>query len=489
MRDQILVLNYDSRYAASIASKLRAEKIYCKILPGNATVERVMSEEALGLILAGGLSGQMPGELDGQLLRAGMPVLALGDAASAVAALLGAPVAESVLINEVETVSFLPSRITQEEEMQSDRLLGVVRPFTLTDDLAALAQFEETVIGVAHKTLDIFALQTQLEPNDPDMMGVILRFAQQVCGATPWWSEDAFIKNAKADILEAAGAGQAVCLMSGGMESGVTAMLAHRALGDRLRCIFVDTGLLREGETEDFLTYYQSQGLNITVVKAEDKVLSALSGLLQPWDKQQAIFDCLQKVIDQACSGLSFDLVIDTSSASTLLSAKAASPILPHVISEFPSIAPVQELFRDEIRLVGEALGMPHEVTRMQPFPWTGLALRIIGECTKEKLTLLRTADAIFQEELRLAGQQKRLWKYFAMLHSIPYQEDPEAPVIALRAVSASHQGGDVRALPARLPYDLLERCTERILTECQKVSKIVYDLTPGQNLQQIEWH
>lgn len=489
MRDQILVLDYDSRYAAAITSKLRAEKIYCKILPGNATVERVMSEEALGLILAGGLSGQMPGELDGQLLRAGMPVLALGDAASAVAALLGAQAAEILQVNDVETVSFHPSRITPQEEMQSDRQLSAIRPLSLTDDLAPLAQFDETIIGAAHKTLDIFALQTQLEPNDPDMMGIILRFAQNVCGATTWWGEDAFIKNAKADILEAAGAGQAVCLMSGGMESGVTAMLAHRALGDRLHCIFVDNGLLREGEAEDFLAYYRGQGIKITMTKAEDKVLRRLSGLLQPKDKQEAIFDCLQTVIDQTSNSLQFDLVIDTSSASTLLSGSRKALSLPHVRSDKPSISPCSELFRDEIRQVGEALGMTHEITRMQPFPWTGLALRIIGECTREKLALLRAADAIFQEELRLAGQQKRLWKYFAMLHSIPYQEDPEAPVIALRAVSASHQGGDVRALPARLPYDLLERCTERILNEYPVVSKIVYDLTPGQNLQQIEWH
>ena len=488
MRDQILVLNYNNVYAASIAARLRAEKIYAKIIPGESSVESIMAEEALGLILAGGLNGELPGGLDGQLLRAGIPVLALGDTAAAVALLLGAQAGEKIAVNEVDTLTLLPSRITYELS-ESERVLGTVVPLQLTEDLEPLAQRDGSILGVMHKTLNIFALQCQLETNDPDMMGLLMRFAQDICGCTKWWGEDAFISAAKAEIIEAAKGGQALCVMSGGLDSGVTALLAHRALGGRLQCLFVDTGLLRENEAEEFTAYYKRAGLNLHIIDAGERFLKALAGLVHPGEKKDAVHTTMQDVLDEAVQALSFSLVVQSTSGDALLFKEKKQPKTASINSDQPVIAPLGELFKEEIRLIGEVLGLPQEMTRMQSFPWTGLALRVVGECTRDKLGILRRADAVFNEEILETGLNKRLWKYFAILYQDPFQSDTDMLVIALRAVSASHLGSDVRAIPARLPYDLLERYTERVLSAYPSVSKIVYDVTPAANLQQIEWH
>ena len=489
MRDQILVLNFNSIYAAAIAARLRAEKIYCRIVPGDTPAEDVISEEALGMIFAGGLTGEMPGSLDGQLLRTGMPVLALGDTAAAVATLLGGSVGEKNEINKVDTIRLHPSRITGDLE-QSERMLGVVYPLGLTDDLNPLAQNgEDFILGVSHKTLDIYALQCQLEPNDPDMMGILLRFSQDVCGCTKWWSEDAFISVAKAAISEAAGDGNALCVMSGGLDSGVAALLAHRALGDRLHCIFVDTGLLREQEVDSFAAYYKNAGLNLNIIHSSERFLDALIGVSEQDEKRKVISEILLSELEKALLGISFDLVIESCSGTAFISKQEYSASnTPRLMTGKPSIAPLSELFKDEIRLIGEALGMPQELTKMQPFPWTGLALRVMGECTREKLSILRRADAEFSEEIRNAGLTRKLWKFFAMLYHAPYKNNTNSMVIALRAVTASHQGSDVRAMPARLPYDLLERYAQRIMSAYPMIGKVVYDLTPGSSLQQIEW-
>lgn len=487
MRDQILVLDFDSSYAALIASRLRAEKVYCKILPGDAPVERLVAEEALGLVLAGGVSGSEPVRLDGQLLRTGMPVLALGDTAVAVAGLLGSQAGEARAVNDVDTLTFLPSRIT-EDLGESERMFTTVRPLGPSDDLDPLAELDGVVLGVMHKSLDIFALQCQLEQNDPDIMSLLLQFCLNVCGATRWWGEDAFISKARADIQAAVPEGNALCVMSGGLDSGVSALLAHRALGNRLQCVFVDTGLLREGEAADFSAYYQTAGLNLRIIHAEERFLQALKSVKKQEEKRARVMETLQSVLDETVASMRFDLLIRSTSGSSLLSDARGAQQSPRVHTDKPSVSPLQELFKDEIRSVGEALGMPPELTRMQSFPWTGLALRVMGECTKGKLDLLRRADALFGEEIREAGLAKRFWKYFAMLYEAPYQDRERAPVIALRAVTASHQGGDVRALPARLPWDLLERYTAQMLSEHPEIAKIVYDLTPGDTLQQSEW-
>lgn len=489
MQDQLIVLNFDRQYAAALASRLRAEKIYCRILPASTLARDIRAIDPQGLVLAGGVSGQFAGEVDPELMHLGIPILALGDIAPAAATLLGAEAWEKRTVNGVGTVSFFPSPITGEME-ETERQLAYVNPLHLPDGMVPLAQWEDAIIGVQHAEKRIYTLQLQLEANDMDMMELLLRFATQVCGCTPWWGEEAFIAQTKAAIAQRVGKGKAVCIMSGGLVSGVNAVLAHRVLGERLQCLYVDTGLLRAHETDRFVEYYRDRlGLNLKVIHAESHFLEALQGLEQPEDKQAVILRMLQETLEQSMQAMDYDLLLLPVSASQLMDGENALTPMGRISQPRAVMMPLSELYKEEIRFVGEALGMPPEVIQMQPFPWTGLALRISGECTPEKVELLRQIDAIFSDEIRSAGLHKKLWKYFAVLHHMPDHPEQSADLILLRAVTASHQGGNINALAARLPYDLLERFTARVRGASPQVRKVFYDLTPGSSgHQDFEW-
>lgn len=486
MRDMLLVLNYDSRYASALALKLRAERIDCRILPGDTPFETVIAQEAMGLVLAGSTKGELPDSLDGRLLSCGIPILAMGDTALAVNSLLGGQLHDKQAVQDVETVSFLKSKLTQELS-ESERYITVLRPLGLPQDLQPLAQIGEQVIGFMHQSLPIYGFSFQLESNDVDGVGILMSFAQAVCGCSTWLSDSAFIAATKQELQRFSGSGQAVCAMTGGLDSGVSAVLAHQVLGQRLQCVFIDTGLLRENEAEDFLSYYRGTlNMNILHINAQERFLSALSGLTDQREKAGAVADCYMQVLGETLSRLSFDLVIRGTSANDLLGTDGSLPRRPFP-SDKPSYEPLRELFKEEIRDIGVALGLPQEICQAQPFPGTGLALRIRGEVTAARLQVLRKADALFREEVKAAGMAKRLWKYFAMLDCPPEQGDSDALSLALRAVMLSSTADLVRALPARLPYDLLENYCRQVMELCPEIKRVVNDITPGSSFSMAE--
>lgn len=485
MLDQILILDFEPSYSAAIASKLRAERISARVIPGETSAESIMNLGVLGVILSGGIHNEPLTNLDAQLLRYGIPVLALGSAANVVNPLLGGQNSEVKAINDVDTIVFLPSKITS-GLTESERQFGSVMTFSLGNDTQELATYQGETIGFFHKALAIYAISSQLEPNDPDMMSLITQFATDVCGCTRWWNNDTFISIAKSEIQEAAEDGRALCVMSGGLDSGVAALLAHRALGDRLTCLFIDNGLLRENDVIEFSAYYKSTGMNLVIVDASEEVLEALKGLTMPAKKRAALQQVIRKVINQAAEGIDFQLLVESSSSDYLFSGKKkpnAFTILDHPVNW---VAPLRDLFKEEIRQVGMALGLPNEMTMTQSFPWSGLALRVGHECTREKIALLRRADHLFQRYIKDAGLQKRLWKYFALLDECA--DDEQKFVISLRAISISHTGKDLRAIPARLPYDLLERYTQEIMETEPRICKVHYDLTTSVGIQECEW-
>lgn len=487
MRDQILILDFEPSYSAAIASKLRAERISARVIPGETSAEVIMNLEVLGVILSGGIHNEPLLNLDAQLLRCGIPVLALGSAANVVNTLLGGHNSEVKVIDDVDTIVFLPSKVTN-GLTESERQFGSFMTFSLGNDTQKLATYHGETIGFSHKALSIYAVSSQLEPNDPDMMSLITQFATDVCGCTRWWNHDTFISIAKSEILEAAGEGKALCVMSGGLDSGVAALLAHRALGDRLTCLFIDSGLLRENDVVEFSSYYKSAGLNLVIVDASEEVLEALKDLTVPAEKQVALQKAIKKVINKAADGIDFQLLIESSSSDHLFSGKKKSSAFTILEKQVIWVAPLRDLFKEEIRQVGMALGMPPEMTMMQPFPWSGLALRIGLECTKEKISLLRRADHLFQKFIKDAGLQKRMWKFFVLLDESDHKQDEQRYVLSLRAINLSHTGKELRAIPARLPYDLMERYAQTIMETEPLVCSVNYDLTPGVIVQECEW-
>ena len=320
----------------------------------------------------------------------------------------------------------------------------------------------------------VWGLAAPLERNDPATIQLLNNFCRDVCGCTPWWSERVFIERAQAQIAEAAGDGEALCALSGGVDSGVTALLGQLALGQRLHCIFIDTGFLREDEADEVMEAYQNQlGMVVRRVDARAEFLLAIKGVTDPGEKERIIRSLLREVLRrEAASFPNVKLLLrGTNYADEIDPADATSPIGGAMLE------PVKELFKDEIRHVGESLGMPAAMTTRQPFPGSGLATRIMASVTAERLDILRTADAIFRKEIELAGLQKRLWQYYASMAVSPLPNG--GLLVILRAVQASEGGA---GLPARLPSDLLERVTADITRECPDVQRVFYDCTPSRS-------
>lgn len=485
MQDMLLILDFDHRYSAAAALKLRTEGIYCRIVPGDSLPQDVLALSPLGIVLAGGVQGGVPVSLDGRLVHAGIPMLALGSASASLLMLLNGRAGEGAVKNAVETVRLEPSPLT-DDLTACERMLHTVYPLELTDELSPLSYAGESVIGFRHNTLPLYALGFQVESNDPEGSGILLRFAREICGCTHWWNESAFIADARSDIAAKVGGGTALCALTGGLDSAVAAVIAHRAVGDRLKCVFLDTGLLRQDEAEAFLRFYrEEENLSITQINAKDAFAEALKGLTDPGEKRGAVAAALRRELGKAAQTVEYSAVIRGTTYSDIMRFGRAAPMLP--AEGRVEIAPLCELFKEEVRAIGEKLGLPPAVTAAQPFPATGLALRIDGEADEEKLGILRLADAAFTGEVETAGIHKRLWKYYATMQ--PAVLEGAQVDIVLRAVSLiDTPSGGTATVPARLPYDLLERAVEKIKGISPRVRRVVYDLTVGGGLMDALW-
>ena len=483
LRDMVLVLNFDDAASRCVTRKLRFERIYCKIIPGDTALEEIMAQEPLGLIVCGGAKGERPEGLDERVLRMELPILALGDAAAALLLSLGGGVGERVYEGAVVSLHYQENPLTQGIEA-CERLLPIARALQLPQGVNPICRAEDTVIGFAHESRPLFGLQFQPERNDMEGAMLLRNFALSVCGCTTWWDDDAFVTRAVEEIQRVTGDGRAMCSMTGGITSGVSALLGFRALGSQLNCVFVDTGLLRDHESEDFLSFYQDQiGMRIIRVSAEERFLQSLRGVTRSEEKKRVISELMRRIIRETAEGLGkIDVVIRGTCYNDIMTGRVSMPLLAD--ETVPEIRPIRELFKDEIRRVGDYLGIPQEIVSRQPFPGSGLALRILGEVTPARLRILRAADNIFRDEVKRSSAGKKLWQYFAVLSPIP-ESGEDAYVICLRAVNATERS---LAYAARLPYEVTENTVERIMHLLPQVKRVIYDLTPSSNYAGIEW-
>lgn len=482
MRDMVLVLNFDDTASRAIARKLRSERVFCKIMPGDTSLEEIQEQSPLGLLLAGAVSGETPIGLDGRLLQAGIPMLALGDTAALLLSLLGGCATEIALKNCLAALEYEKNPLLAELE-NGERLLPCIREMILPPQTLPICKAQDQIVGFAHEELPLFGLQFQVEQNDPEGTLLLRNFALSICGCTTWWDDDSFVARAVEEISRVVGDGTAVCAMTGGLDSGVSALLAFKALGRRLKCIFVDTGLLRDREGDDFIAFYRDQiGMDITRVYAQNRFMDALRGIHDADEKRRIIGMTMQEILSEEKGRLgSFEALIRGTSYNDIMFGKGDRR--PALSNSVPVIEPVRELFKDEIRRIGDFLGLPQEVLSRQPFPGSGLALRILGEVNPERLQTLRAVDAIFRQEVLLSPIAKRLWQFFAVLCPMP--GDEQGSVICLRAVHASEQS---QAYAARLPYDVMEAVVDRVRRERPEVRRVVYDLTPSSNYAGVEW-
>ena len=507
----MLVVDFGAQYAQLIARRVRELEVYSAIVPSDITAAEVRDRRPAALILSGGpKSVHVDGapSLDPAIFDLGVPILGICYGAQLIAQQLGGTVGRGMrgeygrakLRREAASV-LLPDDAPDVHDVWMSHFDAITRA---PDGFTATASTDDAPVAVLEDDArKLYGVQFHPEVvHSPYGMGVLRRFLHERAGLAGDWTMSSIIDEQVARISDQVGAGRAICALSGGVDSSVAAALVHRAIGHQLTCVYVDTGLMRKGESEQVTeTFRRSMGIELIHVDAGDRFLARLAGVTDPEVKRKLIGEEFIRVFEEQTGGLveaEFlvqgtlypDLIESGGSDGTAAVIKSHHNVggLPEDMT-LELIEPLRELFKDEVRRLGHELGLPDEMVWRQPFPGPGLAVRIIGEVTPEKVALLQDADAIVREEIAAAGLEREIWQAFAVLadiRSVGVMGDERTyghPII-VRAVTSDDA---MTADWARLPYELLERISNRIINEVAGINRVVYDVTskpPGT----IEW-
>ena len=487
-RDKLLILTYGGAQAHALARQLRGCQIYCELLPVDTPAADVAALAPRGVILAGGSgipSVDEGPQCDPALYGLGLPVLGIGHGARCMARQLGGEVRHTALEDQTLQLHFVSSSPLFAGLSYSDRLITRLDMIELPAGFSVIAHGHGIAAAFACEEKKLYGMQFGVETNDPDGLEILDHFAVDICGCERWWTTENIVSGIIDDIRARVGDGHALMALSGGVDSSVCAALMHRAIGDGMHCLYIDTGLMRKGDTRAVRELFgEAMGIPVRCVNARDRFFGRLRGLTSPSDKWAAVSDEFSIIYQEEAALFSgVDFLVKGTIYSDVLNFSRDEQNLGG-LSGYQLIEPTRFLFKNEVRAVGEYLGLAPEITQRQPLPGSGLAMRITGEVTMEKIAIVRESDAILREEIEEAGLSRRINRYCAELAETTSTGEKRCRyVVALRALSRS---GSVYT-SYRLPYDLLERATERILTALPKVDRVVYDLTPNPP-RPVEW-
>ncbi|HUR03554.1 MAG TPA: glutamine-hydrolyzing GMP synthase [Nonomuraea sp.] len=510
--DTVLVVDFGAQYAQLIARRVRECHVYSEIVPSTMPVEEMLAKKPKAIILSGGPSSVYaegaPAVPHG-LFSTGVPTFGICYGFQAMAQALGGEVAQTGVAEYggtdldvlSEGVIFAGLPAAQKVWMShGDSVAAAPDGFTVTASTlqTPVAAFEDTGRG-------LYGVQFHPEVLHSEHGQAVLKHFLDAAGCRPTWTMLNIVEDAVEAVRQQVGDGRAICALSGGVDSAVAAAMVQRAIGDRLTCVFVDHGLLRKGEAEQVeRDFVRATGVKLRVVDAADRFLKALDGVSDPEDKRKIIgrefirvFEDEQRAImadgpvDFLVQGTLYPDVVESGGGTGTANIKSHHNVggLPEDL-QFKLVEPLRTLFKDEVRRAGEELGLPAAMVWRQPFPGPGLGIRIVGEVTRERLDLLREADAIAREELSRAGLDREIWQcpvvLLADVRSVGVQGDGRTyghPVVLRPVTSEDAMTADW----ARVPYDVLSRISTRITNEVRDVNRVVVDITskpPGT----IEW-
>jgi GMP synthase (glutamine-hydrolysing) len=505
----VLVVDFGAQYAQLIARRVRECRVYSEIVPCDITVDEIHRIAPAALVLSGGPASVYADgapKMDPRILEEGIPILGLCYGMQLMAVELGGDVPKTdigeygfaqLTVTDPECALFEGLPVEQQVWMSHRDSVGRV-----PEGFSTLASTETTAIAaMADPERKLWATQFHPEvAHTPAGLDILKHFLYDVAGIAPTWTMVNIIDDAVDKIRAQVGDAKVICGLSGGVDSSVTAALLHRAIGDQLTCVFVDTGMLRLDEAAEVVRVFRDQfHVDLIHVDAENRYLSLLAGVTDPERKRhiigaefwQIFFEEATKLegVRFLAQGTLYPDVIESGpgKADKIKSHHNLVPFPPGV--HFELIEPLRSLFKDEVRAVGEELGLPEHIVHRQPFPGPGLAVRIIGEITHPKLETLRLADAIVREEIGEWDTERTVWQYFAVLpdiRSVGVMGDERTyghPIIVRAVASADAMTADW----ARLPHDLLAKISNRIINEVEGINRVVYDVTskpPGT----IEW-
>jgi GMP synthase (glutamine-hydrolysing) len=506
--DKILVLDFGGQYNQLIARRVRDLKVYSEVVSYDITPEKIREKNPRGIIFTGGPNSVYEDDApvcDKEIFKMGIPILGICYGAQLMAHVLGGKVKSASTREYGKTYLTIRECSHLFKNMDSEATCWMshtdyidmppegfkVTAVTENCPVAAMMDVENKLYAVQ------FHPEVEHTPIGKDLLA---NFVFDICGCTPSWDMNTFIEDQVKEIREKVKDKKVICALSGGVDSSVAAVLVHKAVGDQLTCIFVDHGLLRKDEEKQVVKVFRDKfHMNLIKVDARERFLKKLEGVADPEKKRKIIGEEFIRVFEEEAHRLGkIDFLVQGTIYPDVIESgnKVASVIKSHHnVGGLPEdmklslIEPLRSLFKDEVREVGKDLGIPEELVWRQPFPGPGLAIRVIGDITEEKLNILKEADAIVREEVKNAGLDRKIWQYFAVLLDVKTvgvmgDERTYDHVLAIRAVTSSD---GMTADWAKIPYDVLENMSSRIVNNVRGINRVVYDITtkpPGT----IEW-
>ena len=505
----VLVVDFGAQYAQLIARRVREAGVYSELVPHSMPVDQILAKDPKAIILSGGPASVFePGapSIDAKVFDAGIPMLGICYGFQIMAYELGGTVDKAALGEYGKTEAYIDDAadiLAGSPSEQTTWMSHGIAVETVPEGFKVLAHTEGApVAAMADEKRKLYGVQWHPEvKHSPMGQQLIENFLHQCAGLPRDWDASSIIEDQVAKIRAQVGDAQVICGLSGGVDSAVAAALVHKAIGDQLTCVFVDHGLLRKGEAEQVKhDFVEATGIRLIAVDASEDFLTALKGVSEPEKKRKIIgekfirtFEKAQRqVIEEAgasgkevkflVQGTLYPDVVESGGGDGAANIKSHHNVggLPKDL-KFKLIEPLRTLFKDEVRAIGTELGLPESTVWRQPFPGPGLGIRIIGEITKERLDVLREADAIAREELTKAGLDRDIWQcpvvLLADVHSVGVQGDERtygSPIV-LRPVSSEDA---MTADWSRIPYDVLATISTRITNECRQINRVVLDCT-----------